>query len=143
MGSAHKRQVAFASGGPCAGIVAAAVALGGCRSTYEALSGLASPEIDAKARQISSYHSHGMAGAVHTYTRYRFAGREIEKVWESEQDDDMRPPGKVGGASDVVFHRTVRALRRGTMQVLREGFVSYETDEVLALVRGDRLACKE
>jgi hypothetical protein len=109
---------------------------------HDGLSELASPDVDARAKEIRSFHSHGLAGALHTYARYRFVGREIEKVWESEQADDVRAPGSLGGPFDGVFHRTVRARHQGKMEVLCEGFVRYAKDEVLALTRGDRAACK-
>lgn len=109
---------------------------------HEGLSSLASPELDAQKKEILSFHSHGLAGALHTHTRYHFVGRDIEKVWESEQADDLHAPGNLGGPFDGVFHRTVRALRQGTMQVLCEGFVNHETDKVLALLHGDPVACK-
>ena len=109
---------------------------------HDELSSLASPSLHARTKEIRSFHSHGVGGAVHTYAFYRFDGRNIVKTWESEQADDLRPPSNLGDPSDVVLHRTVRALRQGKMAVICEGFVSYERDELLTLTQGERAACK-
>lgn len=112
-----------------------------------ALSALANPDVDTARREIVEFHHRGVAGADHRIARYRFVDGHLQKTWESEQTDSFSVPVPVPVAPAlqglVLFHRAVRVLKDSKMSLACEAFVDIESDEVVALVSGEKASCDE
>jgi len=107
------------------------------------LSALANPDVDTARREIVEFHHRGVAGADHRIARYRFVDGHLRKIWESEQTDSVPVPVAPALQGLVLFHRAVRVLKDSKMSLACEAFVDIGSDEVVALVSGEKASCDE